>query len=64
MMKPKNRGTGIILSDFVEEKGGFLALTESGLKPHDPQLYNMHENLSNMGKIRKIVGHETNSCHR
>ena len=29
MTKPKGRGAGIMLSDFVEEKGGFLALTES-----------------------------------
>ena len=29
MMKPNGRGTGIMLSDFVEEKCGFLALTES-----------------------------------
>ena len=29
MMKPKGRGAGIMLSDFVEEKSGFLALIES-----------------------------------
>ena len=29
MVKPKGRGARIMLSYFVEEKGGFLALTES-----------------------------------
>ena len=29
MMKPNDRGAGIMLSDFVEEKVGFHALTES-----------------------------------
>ena len=27
VMKPKSKGTGIMVSDFVDEKGGYLALT-------------------------------------
>ena len=29
IMKPNGRGAGIMLSDFVEEKGSFLALIKS-----------------------------------
>ena len=27
MIKPKSRGSGIMVSDFIDEFGGFLALT-------------------------------------
>ena len=29
MMKPKSRGSGIMVSDFIDEHSGFLALTEA-----------------------------------
>ena len=59
-MKPKGRGAGIMLSDFVKEKGGFLALTESeyqGDKTTQPS-------IKPYGEIRKVIGHGTNLCHR
>jgi len=30
--RPKGKGKGIMISDFVEEYGGFLALTEDELQ--------------------------------
>ena len=32
MMKPKSKGAGIMISDFIDEHDGFLALNDEGEK--------------------------------
>ena len=29
-MKPKGKGSGIMVSDFIDEKSGYLSLTQEG----------------------------------
>ena len=42
MMKPKSKGAGIMVSDFINEHNGFLALSDDeyeGAKPSNPNIY-------------------------
>ena len=45
MMKPKSKGAGIMVSDFIDEHNGFLALTAEVAKASNPdaQMYSHHE---------------------
>ena len=39
IIKPKGRGAGVMVSDFVEERAGYLALSSSmyqSITDHDP----------------------------
>lgn len=57
-MKRKSKGAGIMISDFVDSKNGFLAITEAeyeNVKETDPGSA-MHEHFWSMVKLRKVIG--------
>ena len=63
-MKPKSRGAGIMVSDFIDEHNGFVSLTDEEYE-HAKQVNpsaknNMHINFLNMEKTRRVIGHVTN----
>ena len=42
IMKPKGKGSGIMVSDFIDEKGGYLSMTEEEydrVKQTDPNIW-------------------------
>ena len=38
MLRPKSKGSGIIISDFIDERNGYLALTNEELRSRQQQL--------------------------
>ncbi len=52
VMSPKSKGSGIVVSDFIEEKGGYLHLTDdmNMQRRQYQQLASTHANYMNMEK--------------
>ena len=63
VMRPKSRGSGIMVSDFIEENNGYLALTQAEYdeaKRVTHQQKCMPGSCWNLVKIRKGTGLQTN----
>ena len=66
MMKPKSKGAGIMVSDFVDEHNEFLALTDTEYEAAKAKIrtfVNMHVNWS-MERAERDTGQGTSSLHR
>ena len=64
MTKPWGRGAGIMWTDFVKEKGGFLALTESeyqGAKTTRPSIKPYAREFLEYGEQIHVT--DGKSCH-
>ena len=56
VMRPKSKGSGIMVSDFIEEKGGYLALTQEQydrVKVQDPSARMYAHELLEYGESRE-----------
>lgn len=65
VMRPKSKGSGIMVSDFIEEKHGYLALTQEEydrVKLTDPSAKMYARQLLEYGAARegywKVIGHQ------
>ena len=66
MLKPKSKGSGIMVSDFVDEHNGFLALMKNMTqrKRNIPTFESMPAHSWNMVRIKRGIGLATNSSRR
>lgn len=58
-MKPKSKGAGIMVSDFINEHNGFLALTDDEYKRAaevNPSQKQVHVHSSSMVRTVKDTG--------
>lgn len=56
VMRPKSKGSGIMVSDFIDEKGGFLALTQAeydSVKNADPSIRMYARQLLEYGESKE-----------
>ena len=67
VMCAESRGSGIMVSDFIDEYNGYLGLT---MKEYEKvkeviQLFNFkQEHCSSVEKPEKVIGLQTSSCSR
>ena len=67
MLRPKSKGSSIMVSDFVDEKNGYLALTNEELLQLRPltECYGKRLIASwNMASQERATGPVRNSCCR
>ena len=63
-MKPKSKGSGIMVSNFIEEHSGFLALNDEEYeraKAANPNAKKYAKEFWNMEKVERVTGLETSS---
>ena len=64
VMRPKSKGSGIMVSDFIEEKEGYLHFTDEefeSAKKRILQFANMHGSFLSMGKQKRGIGLQKSS---
>ena len=67
VMRPKSKGSGIMVSDFICEKHGYLELTDEEydeVKKTDPTIRKHARQTLEYGKERKDTGHQIGLCCR
>lgn len=61
VIRPKSKGSGIMISDFICEQCGYLSLTDEEYEEaKNPTSESMHGNHSSTGKQEKGIGHLRN----
>ena len=63
MLRPKSKGSGIMVSDFVDERQGYLALTEEEYSVFHKMIkpfLSKHDSFLHMVRIEKDIGHARN----
>ena len=64
-IKPKSKGSGIMISDFIDEVNGYLRLSDTEYSlakvKYGKTLKKKLESIWNMEKVVKVIGHQTNS---
>lgn len=64
MMKPKSKGAGIMVSDFVDEHNGFLALSDSEYETAKATNPHVRKYACEFLEYGESIGQGTNSLHR
>ena len=67
IIRPKSRGSGIMVSDFITEKDGYLCLTKAehdSAKLKDPDIPMGARTLLEYGESRMGIGRVLNSSNR